>query len=97
MAPPPKKRAKTNVDTSKHDILSFFGSAQSQGATSNSKSEEKPKETKLKETKPKETTPKKMKPKETKPKETKTKTVINVEGEGQDGGKAKPKFKCATF
>jgi hypothetical protein len=85
MAPPAKKSAKANVDTSKHDILSFFGSAQSRGATSSSKSEGKPNEA--------------LTPKETKTKiktKTKTKTKV-VESEDPEGGEAKPKFKCATF
>jgi hypothetical protein len=84
MAPPAKKGAKANVDTSKHDILSFFGSAQSRGPTSSSKSEGKPKEAST--------------PKETKPTKTKTKTKIEVvESDDPEGGEAKPKFKCVTF
>jgi hypothetical protein len=87
MAPPAKKSARANVDTSKHDILSFFGSAQSRVATSSSKSEEKPKEA--------------LTPKETKTKvkaKAKTKTkVVESEDEDPKGGEAKPKFKCATF
>ena len=91
MAPPSKKPARAKVDTSKHDILSFFGSAQSRGATSSSKPEVKPKEA---------LTPKKTS-KET-PKETKTKTKTKakakvVESEDSEDGEAKPKFKCATF
>lgn len=85
MAPPTKK---AKVDTSKHDILSFFGSAQSRGATSSSKSEAKP------EAKP----PKEvlLTPKETK---TKIKAKTRVESEDSEDGEAKPKpkFKCATF
>jgi hypothetical protein len=81
MAPPAKRSAKANVDTSKHDILSFFGSAR--GATSSSKPEEKSKEA--------------LTPKETKAKtKTKTKTKV-VESEDPEGGEAKPKFKCATL
>jgi hypothetical protein len=81
MAPPAKKSAKATVDTSKHDILSFFGSAQSRGAASSSKTEGKPKEA--------------LTTKETKTK-TKTKTQV-VESEDSEAGEAKPKFKCATF
>lgn len=88
MAPSAKKSAKANVDTSKHDILSFFGSAQSRGATSSSKSEGKPKEALT----PKET------PKETKTKaKTKTKIKTKVESEDSEDGEPKSKFKCATF
>lgn len=84
MAPPAKKSTKANVDTSKHDILSFFGSAQSRGATSSSKPEVKPKEALI--------------PKETKTKtKAKTKTKTKVESEDPEGGETKPKFKCATF
>jgi hypothetical protein len=86
MAPPAKKGAKANVDTSKLDILSFFGSAQSRGATNSSKSEGKPKEA--------------LTPKETKPTKTKTKTKTKievVESDDPEGGEAKPKFKCVTF
>jgi hypothetical protein len=83
MAPPAKKSAKATVDTSKHDILSFFGSAQSRGAASSSKTEGKPKEA--------------LTTKETKTKtKTKTKTQV-VESEDSEAGEAKPKFKCATF
>jgi hypothetical protein len=111
MAPPAKKSAKANVDTSKHDILSFFGSAQSHPATSTAKSEGKPKEALTpKETKTKTKTKAKAKtkvesedsdggealtPKVTKTK-TKAKAKTKVESEGSDG-EAKPKFKCATF
>jgi hypothetical protein len=88
MAPPAKKSAKANVDTSKHDILSFFGSAQSRGATSSSKPEGKPKEA--------------LTPKETKTTKTKTRTKTRtktevVESDDPEDGEAKPKFKCATF
>lgn len=84
MAPPTKKSTRANVDTSKHDILSFFGSAQSRGVTSSSKPEVKPKETLI--------------PKETKTKtKPKAKPKTKVESEDSEGGEAKPKFKCATF
>lgn len=83
MAPPPKKSAKATVDTSKHDILSFFGSAQSRGATSSSKSESKPKEA--------------LTTKETKTKtKTKTKVVEILESEDPEGSEAKPKFNWAA-
>jgi hypothetical protein len=104
MAPPAKKSAKANVDTSKHDILSFFGSAQSRGATSSSKSEGRPKEALTpKETKTKTKAKVKIesedleeKPKEAlTPKATKTKTKAKVESEDPEAGKAKPKLKCA--
>lgn len=38
---PAKKSTKANAEPSKHNIMSFFGSAQSQGAPSRSQSEAK--------------------------------------------------------
>jgi hypothetical protein len=77
MAPAKKSAAKANAEPSKHNIMSFFGSAQSQGAATGSKTGNRSQS-------------------EVKPKATLTK-VTKVESDDEQGGKATPKFKCATF